>query len=45
MTFVTIQPNHDEWVDQFFRKGKGTSYSGLWVGDGSDLKRVVRIGD
>jgi len=32
ITFVTIQPNHDEWVKKFFQEGKGTSYSGIWTG-------------
>ncbi|MEL6109931.1 MAG: carboxypeptidase-like regulatory domain-containing protein [Planctomycetota bacterium] len=43
MTFVTIQPNHDQWVDRFFRQGKGTSYSGMWIGDGTELKRAAKI--
>lgn len=32
ITFVTIQPNHDEWVSKFFKEGKGTSYSRIWTG-------------
>jgi hypothetical protein len=40
ITFVSIQPEHDTWVRSFFLEGKGTGYSGLWVGDGGLLPEV-----
>ena len=39
-TFVTIQPDHDRWVDEFFRQGKGTSYSGMWTSDTGGLNKL-----
>jgi hypothetical protein len=33
VTFVTVQPDHDAWVQAFFRDGKGTGYSGIWAAD------------
>lgn len=39
-TFVTIQPEHDKWVDDFFHKGRGTSYKGLWSGDAGELRKL-----
>jgi hypothetical protein len=41
LTFVTIQPEHDQWVKAFFHEGKGTSYKGLWSGDGGRLSAVT----
>ncbi|HEY2250805.1 MAG TPA: M56 family metallopeptidase [Planctomycetaceae bacterium] len=41
LTFVTIQPEHDQWVKAFFHEGKGTSYKGLWSGDGGKLSAVT----
>jgi hypothetical protein len=41
ITFVTIQPEHDQWVKAFFHDGKGTSYKGLWSGDGGKLSAVT----
>ena len=40
ITFVSIQPNHDAWVKAFFHDGKGTSYSGIWAGDGGLLPAI-----
>jgi hypothetical protein len=40
LTFVSIQPNHDAWVRSFFHDGKGTSYSGIWAGDGGILPAI-----
>ncbi|MGQ0633358.1 MAG: M56 family metallopeptidase [Planctomycetaceae bacterium] len=40
VTFVTIQPEHDQWVQAFFHEGKGTKYSGIWSGDGGKLLSV-----
>ena len=39
-TFVTIQTEHDKWVDDFFKKGIGTSYKGLWSGDSGELMKI-----
>ena len=44
MTFVTIQPNHDDWVDRFFQKGQDTSYKGMWTSDGALLSKSARLG-
>lgn len=41
LTFVTIQPDHDKWVKAFFHDGKGTTYSGMWSGDGGKLPAVA----
>jgi hypothetical protein len=41
ITFVSIQPNHDAWVRSFFHDGKGTSYQGLWAGDGGLLPAIA----
>jgi hypothetical protein len=40
ITFVSIQPNHDEWVKSFFREGKGTKYEGIWTGESSVLPAI-----
>jgi hypothetical protein len=40
ITFLTIQPNHDAWIKAFFDEGKGTSYKGLWSGDGNLLPAI-----
>lgn len=40
LTFVTIQPDHDQWVKAFFHKGKGTSYKGMWISDGQPLSEI-----
>ena len=40
ITFVTIQPEHDRWVRSFFLEGKGTSYKGIWAGDGGLLPEI-----
>jgi hypothetical protein len=40
ITFVTIQPKHDEWVKAFFQEGKGTSYSGIWTGESSKMPAI-----
>ena len=40
LTFLTIQPAHDAWVKSFFHDGKGTSYKGLWTGDGAILSAI-----
>jgi len=40
ITFVTIQPNHDEWVKKFFAGGKGTSYSGIWTGESAVVPAI-----
>jgi hypothetical protein len=40
LTFLTIQPKHDEWVKAFFHEGKGSSYKGLWTGDGGTLPAI-----
>jgi hypothetical protein len=40
VTFVSIQPDHDAWVKAFFRDGKGTSYEGIWMSDGSILSAI-----
>jgi hypothetical protein len=40
ITFVTIQPDHDAWVRSFFLEGKGTSYKGLWTGDGGLMPAI-----
>lgn len=40
ITFVSVQPDHDAWVRSFFQEGRGTSYSGLWIGDGGPLRAI-----
>ncbi|HVX14989.1 MAG TPA: M56 family metallopeptidase [Pirellulales bacterium] len=40
LTFVTIQPNHDDWVRAFFHEGKGTTYRGIWTSDGDLLPAI-----
>ena len=40
ITFVSIQPDHDAWVKAFFHEGRGTSYSGIWTGDGGMLAAI-----
>jgi hypothetical protein len=40
LTFLTIQPQHDAWIRSFFHEGKGTSYKGLWTGDGGLLPAI-----
>jgi len=40
VTFVTIQPEHDKWVQAFFHDGKGTKYSGMWIADGGNLAEL-----
>jgi beta-lactamase regulating signal transducer with metallopeptidase domain len=40
ITFVSIQPDHDAWVKAFFHDGTGTSYSGIWIGDGGMLAAI-----
>ena len=32
---------HEQWMKAFFDKGKGTSYKGLWSGDGGKLTAVT----
>lgn len=44
VTFVTIQPNHDAWVTDFFHAGKKTTYSGMWSGEGGLLSRTALDG-
>jgi hypothetical protein len=41
ITFVTIQPHHDDWVRSFFLEGKGTTYRGLWTGDGGLMPEIA----
>ena len=41
VTFVTIQPKHNEWVKAFFLDGKGTNYSGIWTSDGGLVLAIV----
>jgi hypothetical protein len=41
VTFVTIQPDHDTWVDDFFKKGTGTRYNGLWSADSGPLTKIM----
>ncbi len=45
LTFISIQPNHDAWVKSFFHDGKGTSYSGIWAGDGDILPAIPFEGE
>ncbi len=40
ISFGSIQPDHDAWVQAFFHDGKGTSYSGIWTGDGGLLRAI-----
>ena len=40
ITFVTIQPEHEKWVQSFFHEGKGTSYKGIWSGDGGLMPEI-----
>lgn len=44
VTFVTIQPDHDVWVSDFFHKGKKTNYHGIWSSDGGLLVRTALDG-
>jgi beta-lactamase regulating signal transducer with metallopeptidase domain len=44
VTFVTIQPEHDEWVKAFFVEGRGTSYRGIWAADSQQLAQVALNG-
>jgi hypothetical protein len=41
ITFVTVQPNHNDWVRAFFLEGKGTSYKGIWTADGGTMPEIV----
>jgi hypothetical protein len=41
ITFVTIQPDHNDWVRAFFLEGKGTSYKGLWTADGGTMPEIA----
>ena len=41
ITFVTIQPNHNDWVRAFFLEGKGTSYKGIWTADGGTMPEIA----
>lgn len=43
LSFVTIQPDHDAWVRSFFLEGKGTSYKGLWAGDGGPIPAIPLV--
>jgi hypothetical protein len=40
LTFVSIQPQHETWVKDFFHFGKKTSYSGIWTQDGGPLSTI-----
>ena len=40
LTFLTIQPDHDAWIKSFFHEGSGTSYKGLWTGDGGPMPAI-----
>ena len=40
IAFVTIQPHHEAWVKAYFKEGKGTSYSGIWISDGDLLPAI-----
>ncbi len=44
-TFVTIQPDHDKWVDDFFREGKAAKYKGMWSADGGPLLKMPWTSD
>ena len=41
ITFVTIQPDHNDWVRAFFLEGKGTSYKGIWTADGGTMPEIA----
>jgi hypothetical protein len=40
IAFVTIQPHHAAWVKAYFKEGKGTTYSGIWISDGDLLPAI-----
>lgn len=43
ITFVSIQPNHDEWVQTFFQDGKGAKYSGIWTAESNVLPAIPLV--
>ena len=40
ITFVTIQPDHDAWVQAFFHDGKGPHSARLWRRDVCQLSAI-----
>jgi hypothetical protein len=40
LTFLTIQPDHDAWVESSLQEGKETSYKGLRTGHDATLQAI-----
>jgi hypothetical protein len=43
VTFVTVQPNHDEWIKAFFKEGRGMGYQGVWFAERGTLPAIPLV--